>query len=265
MSEQGRFRKYRGYVNSLERMGAGRVSNAVLSGARESLYRLGLAADREWEEEKRRDRERGEINRKKSDKEMKKFRAEMKEERRASGMYGTYGPSLVSTDKYFYGLFGEAFWQANFTIIQPMADYAQREEGKSHFINLFNSNQWILLEEICANAHRFKIEINKKEGLRVRYFNKNIPGSHKIWTWTETKELYKLPRLAIRSNIWSFLEVFSNPVSVYKVYGYVNYSSKDDSEMDSLFIQLEQFAKTPNKIDKKINKAEDKILEQILK
>lgn len=253
-------RKYRTYVKSLERMGAGRVSNAVLSGAHEELYKAELREMNEWEEEKRRDRDLSNRLNKKY-KEVDKVR----ELRRASGMYGTYGPSPVSTDKYFLGLFGEAFWQANFTIIQPMADYAQREEGKSHFINLFNSNQWILLEEICANAHRFKIEINKKEGLGVRYFNKNIPGSHKIWTWTDTKELYKLPRLVILSNIWSFLEVFTNPVSVYKTYGYVNYSSKDDSEMDSLFIQLEQLAKIPNKIDKKINKADDKILEQILK
>lgn len=258
-------KKQIGYIKSLERLGPGRPGRKFINSAYTDLSILEGQAEEEMAEWNRENRKRWDRNRKESDKKMNKFRAKMKEERRASGMYGTYGPSLVSTDKYFYGLFGEAFWQANFTIIQPMADYAQREEGKSHFINLFNSNQWILLEEICANAHRFKIEINKKEGLRVRYFNKNIPSSHKIWTWTETKELYKLPRLAIRSNIWSFLEGFSNPVSVYKAYGYVNYSSKDDSEMDSLFIQLEQFAKTPNKIDKKINKAEDKILEQILK
>lgn len=59
MSEQqDRLRKYKAYVSSLESMGAGRVSSSVLSGAREELFSAELAADREWEEEKREDRER---------------------------------------------------------------------------------------------------------------------------------------------------------------------------------------------------------------
>jgi hypothetical protein len=50
-------KKYRAYVESLERMGAGRVSSSVLSGAREELHKAELRERNEWEESERRQRD----------------------------------------------------------------------------------------------------------------------------------------------------------------------------------------------------------------